>query len=89
MIKDPKLKRKFMQGYTWIMLARDPLYKPGKDRWLEICKRTQDLRNKLEEEGATLDEIGELITRCRQFANKKFEDMDLDQKVFLTGLIFI
>ena len=89
MIKDLKLKRKFMQGYTWIMLARDPLYKPTKDRWLKICKRTQEIRNKLVEEGATLDEIGELITRCKQFANKKFEDMDLDQKVFLAGLIFI
>lgn len=78
-----------MQGYCWILLCREPEYAHTKDKWIAISTRTQELRNKLEENGVTLSEIGDMISRCRDFMNKPFEDMDIDQQVFFAGVVFV
>lgn len=82
-------KKKYMQGYCWILLCKEPEYKYTKDMWIAVCKRTQEIRDKLAGAGVTLDEIGDMMTRCRDFMNKPFEEMDLDQKVFFAGVVFI
>lgn len=84
-----ELKRKYMMGYCWILLCQDPNYSYKRDKWLDICKRTQEIRNKLAENGVELPEMMEMMTRCRNFMNKDFEDMNLDQKVAFTEIAFI
>lgn len=76
-------------GYCWILLCQDKNYSYKKDKWLDICKRTQEIRNKLAENGIEPEEMMEMMTRCRNFMNKDFQDMDLDQKVAFTQIAFI
>ncbi len=84
-----ELKRKYMMGYCWILLCKDEGYLYKKDKWIDICKRTQEIRDKLANNGVTLDEIGDMMNRCRDFMNKPLQVMDLDQKVFFAELLFI
>jgi len=89
MIKDQKLKRKFMQGYCWILLCKEPEYSYTRETWKRIAERTQELRDKLHEQGATQEEMMDLINRCRDFMNSDFSEMDIDQKAFFAELIFV
>lgn len=82
-------KRKYMQGYCWILLCKEDGFEYKKDKWLDVCKRTQKIRDQLADNGVTMDEFGEMLNRCKDFMNKDLDRMDLDQKVFFAELMFI